>query len=256
MAFNTAVFIAIMIAFAVWSYLRKSIALSGAIAMVIMTTSLAIMESWLVITAMGGMFISSSVLTKWRKEQKQKTTEHILKHYPRNAAQAFANLGVAFIFACMAEGLDNTDLLLFAVGAIAAANSDTWASEIGVLSRTKPKYILSRQFVDAGLSGGVTPLGVFASIFGSAFVAAIFFFFSQRMSLAILVCLAGFVGAIMDSILGELIQVKYKNHLGTFTEINQKGTTAKGWSFVNNDVVNFLCSITGAMTVFLGRLFL
>ncbi|MFM7310962.1 MAG: DUF92 domain-containing protein [Flavobacteriales bacterium] len=244
-----------MIAFAMWSYKRGSVAISGAFAMVIITSVLAILNAWLVISAMGTMFLTSSLLSKWRKDQKQKTTKHIIMHEPRNATQAFANLGVAFVLAFLSGVLNCTDMLFYALGAIAAANADTWASEIGVLSRSKPKYLLSRQVVDAGLSGGVTALGIFASIAGSACIAAIYFLFSHNLTLTLIIWMAGFIGSIMDSLLGELIQVKYKTQSGLVTEIQQQGATFKGMPYVNNDTVNFICSLTGALMGFLGHLF-
>ncbi|MFM7730909.1 MAG: DUF92 domain-containing protein, partial [Flavobacteriales bacterium] len=84
MSLATGVFIAIMVAFAMWSYKRGSVAISGAFAMVMITSVLAILNAWLVISAMGTMFLTSSLLTKWRKNQKQKTTKHIITHEPRN----------------------------------------------------------------------------------------------------------------------------------------------------------------------------
>ena len=51
-------------------------------------------------------------------------------------------------------------LLLLASGALAASTADTWASEVGVYSRRPPVNILTREPMQRGLSGGVSPLGL------------------------------------------------------------------------------------------------
>ena len=115
-------------------------------------------------------FISSSALTRLFGRRKRGLDEKFSKGGQRDAAQVLANGGIAGLF-----------VLLHAVfpaaawpwagfsGALAAVNADTWATELGVLSRAQPMLITTRQPVERGTSGGITRAGTFAS-FGGAFL--------------------------------------------------------------------------------------
>ena len=99
-------------------------------------------------------------------------------------------------------------LLLLASGALAASTADTWASEVGVYSRRPPVNILTREPMQRGLSGGVSPLGLAATVVGavtSALQAMLLFHvfgyailtYPTRSSIA-----CGVVGSLVDSVLG------------------------------------------------------
>src|SRR6185503_19506702 len=70
----------------------------------------------------------------------------------RNAWQVLANGGVAALAALAGSWA------AFA-GALAAATSDTWASEIGRHSRSLPRLISNGTAVPAGTDGGITVRG-------------------------------------------------------------------------------------------------
>jgi len=249
-------FILCMILFSWWSYRKHSVSLSGAIAMMVIIVVLVFIDEWQLIVAMGAMFISSSLLTRWRKDVKSRATDRIIEHHPRTAKQAFANLGVAFLLALTSFLFKMPEWMLMAFGAVAAANADTWASEIGMLSRSQPRYILSRRQVQPGLSGGVTALGVFAALLGAAFIAGIDFLFTQNMKSGALVLCAGFIGSLVDSVLGELMQVKYESKSGFVSELESQDATITGVRWMDNDFVNLVCSASGAICVYLSQLLL
>ncbi|WP_069807690.1 DUF92 domain-containing protein [Vulcanisaeta thermophila] len=114
-----------------------------------------------------------------------------------------------------------TILSTAAVGGIAYSNADTWASEIGVLSRSKPRLLIKPwKTVDPGVSGGVTWLGELSSMGGSAFTALTFlgslYMLRQlnapvtpSLTLAMVVFIMGYLGEVLDSLLGGLLQPKY-----------------------------------------------
>ena len=156
-------------------------------------------------------------------------------------------------------------LLLLASGALAASTADTWASEVGVYSRRPPVNILTREPMQRGLSGGVSPLGLAATVVGavtSAFLAMLLFHaFGYAIPTGpdafffIIAC--GVVGSLVDSVLGVVMQAKYRcpnDAEGGLVETPPCGAQAalvSGYAWVTNDAVNLM---SGIAVVLLGLL--
>ena len=79
----------------------------------------------------------------------------------RTAAQVLANGGVAAIAALLGAWTA-------ALGSLAAATADTWATELGSFARRPPRLITTGQAVPAGTSGGITVLGTAGGVVGAA----------------------------------------------------------------------------------------
>ena len=135
----------------------------------------------------------------------------------RNERQVIANGGIAALAALAGNWL-------WFAGALAAANADTWATEIGRFSPTSPRLITNGARVPAGTDGGMTLLGTTAGIAGAGLIAALSYVFGQRGALAIAV--AGVVGMLVDSLLGATVQGKVR--------------------WMDNDAVNLAATLTGA----------
>ena len=137
---------------------------------------------------------------------------------PRKLRQVLAN-SLPFL-ACAAASAATGDpwLLVVSAGALAACTADTWASEVGVYSKDDPVNILTRQPMQRGLSGGVSPLGLLATVVGSAATAALtLLLFRAFASPApteptafFLIMACGVVGSLVDSVLGARLQAKYR----------------------------------------------
>lgn len=135
----------------------------------------------------------------------------------RNARQVMANGGVAALAALVGNWT-------WFAGAVAAANADTWATEIGSHSPTPPRLITNGTRVAPGTDGGMTLLGTAGGVAGAGFIAGLSYILGQRGALVIAV--AGVVGMLLDSLLGATVQGKVR--------------------WVDNDAVNLAATLAGA----------
>jgi len=157
---------------------------------------------------------------------------------------------------------------------MATVNADTWATELGVLSRARPRLITTGREVEAGTSGGVSRMGTGAALAGAAVIAlfaaganllgAIFggapgsapaplAIAAVVVALLVFTTSAGLLGSLFDSLLGASVQaIYYCDACGKETERYPAhkcgGPTRplRGWRWLDNDWVNFLSSVLGA----------
>ena len=175
-------------------------------------------------------FVSSSLFSVLYKGEK--------RHSNRTYKQVLAN-GLIGVILSILYLVYNDELfkLLYTIS-FAVSTADTWAGEIGKLSKYKPRNIVTWKQTDYGLSGSVTVLGTIASFGGSVFIS-LFLFLNYH------VILWGFLGSIVDSFLGTL-QVKYKvAHGGIVENVIDKQDIEQvlGISWLSNNVVNFTSNV-------------
>lgn len=175
------------------------------------------------------------------------------KGHRRDACQVIANGGVA-AFGLALAGAGWRGGRSAALGALAAAAADTWASEIGVRSPTPPRSIVSRQVVRPGTSGGVTPLGWAAAGAGALVTGAAWTLAGDRRPSTLGVALlAGLAGSLADSLAGATIQAGYQcGHCGQPFEApgqhcGKPTALVRGCAWVTNDVVNLIGTTAGAL---------
>ncbi len=218
------------------SYYTKALTLDGLIAATLLGSSLFGVDPRIFVLLFI-FFASSTLLTKLMKRKKETSFE---KGGARNAMQVLANGFASAVAAALeAKGLSG---LPFAVASIAAATADTWATEIGLLSKSPPVLITSLEPVERGRSGGVTVLGLFASTLASIFIGISALPFGRFMKHAIV---GGLLGSLLDSLLGATLQGLYIcRRCGKLTEkkkhCNLKTKLISGFSWFDNDLVNLL----------------
>lgn len=98
----------------------------------------------------------------------------------------------------------------------AAVAADTFSSELGILSKTKPFLITAPwRTVPPGTNGGVTTTGLAAGMYGSLGISLVAWFLlpfcreweaHDSMRFAISTTFAGIAGTLLDSLLGALFQ--------------------------------------------------
>lgn len=198
-------------------------------------------------------FGSSSLLTRYKESAKIEVAVNFAKGGRRDLAQALANGGVATLAAFIFGLTHNPIGWVALVGALAEANADTWATELGILSKRLPRLISTGREVVAGTSGGITPLGTIAAAVGSGIIGGLAALFRSDWRLLPIGLLAGSIGALFDSLLGATVQGIYYSearHKETEKQIEIDGTPnrlLRGFRFINNEVVNFASTLFVAL---------
>ncbi len=223
-------------------------------------------------------FISSSLLSLYRQQAKEKIAEKFAKGSQRDLGQALANGGLGALLAVGSYFWPHAAWLPAFVGVMATVTADTWATELGVLNPHLPRFITTGQEVPVGTSGGVSPLGLGATAVGALFVGVLMWllrliaevvrqhgwsgeFASQGTWLLPVALVGGIVGSLADSLLGATVQgIYYCDRCGKETErtVHRCGAATRhlrGYTWLNNDLVNLLSSAAGgAVAVLVARL--
>jgi len=213
--------------------------------------------SWAVLLL--AFFISSSALSKAFSRRKTALNEKFSKGSRRDWEQVLANGGLGALLVIIYALFPTQDWLWPAFsGAMAAVNADTWATELGVLSRSLPRLITNGKVVERGTSGGISGLGSLAALAGAlliAFLAVILTPLENSLSFLLAAGLGGLAGSLFDSLLGATIQAIYycqacskETERHPYHSCGNATTLIRGKTWMNNDWVNFACSVVGALT--------
>jgi uncharacterized protein (TIGR00297 family) len=199
-------------------------------------------------------FVASSILSRHRVNTKEARTAAIIaKGGERDAVQVVANGGLFGLAAFASLFFPGPAWSAFGAGALAAATSDTWATEIGILARRSPRSILTGRPVPAGTSGGVSLPGTMAALAGAGFIALSARLVGWSAAAAWGALVGGVVGSTADSLLGATFQARrWCVACATATErathVCGAGTVpAGGVAWLDNDRVNLLSGLIGAV---------
>lgn len=245
------------------AYKKNSLSESGAIAAAIMGGLMYFFGGFVATALLIGFFVSASLLTVLNKSKKKDVVKLNEKGGRRDVFQVFANGGVGLLFAALFYFTKNQLFLVGCAISFGEANADTWASEVGVLSKKLPVSILTGKALMKGMSGGVSILGTFAALAGSTFMAVVFaishiieYGYDKFVIFGFIAAMVlGFFGAIIDSVLGASIQAQYyceeENIITEQSLHNGKpNKLIKGFSFFNNDMINLSSNIISSIMIF------
>jgi uncharacterized protein (TIGR00297 family) len=158
----------------------------------------------------------------------------------RNAIQVFANGGMGMLAALLVPILPEEIVKLCYVLIFATANADTLSSEIGKYFRHRTFDIMRWSVIQPGLSGGVSGIGTLAGAAGAGMMAVLgSWFYAFDGATILIIAILGFVGMLLDSVLGSLLQAKYKVN-GQITENGTAQQLVSGVHGIDNDGVNLL----------------
>jgi uncharacterized membrane protein len=158
-------------------------------------------------------YYTGSKLTKVKEDVKAKLEDNYSKGGQRNYIQVLCNSILATLIALyyiytigeddhisfikseddisyefgditISKNILKSYLICLYVAHYACATADTWASELGILSRRKPRLVttLFIKQVPSGCNGGMSILGTFASAVGGAFIGLIHYLMSFLLS--------------------------------------------------------------------------
>lgn len=149
----------------------------------------------------------------------------------RSASQILANTGVATLGCILFAFLRNSVFLIGAAAALAEAAADTASSEIGEAASERARLITTFRLVAAGTDGGITLSGTLAGAIASLMIAGCCFVTRLIPASALgFVSLAGFVGMLLDSVMGAVLESR---------------------EVLNNDAVNLLGTAFAAIIALL-----
>jgi uncharacterized protein (TIGR00297 family) len=247
------------------AFWRRSLTAGGWLGAVLTGTLTLGFGGWAWGLALVAFFVSSSLLSHYKEQAKQQRAgEKFAKGGQRDLWQTLANGGPAALLALLSGVLGGSPLLLAAfAGVLGTVTADTWATELGVLSRQRPRLVTTGRPVEPGTSGGITLLGSGASAAGALLIGMVLLLvlaIEQALAGALglvwwllpAALLGGVAGSLCDSLLGATVQAIYRYPDGRETErtVARDGTPTtfvRGWRWLNNDMVNLLSSLVGGL---------
>lgn len=235
----------------------KSLTRAGALAALVLGT-VALRCSWGWGAFLILWFALASLLSRVGRQHKARAMRGIVaKGDRRDATQVLANgacFGVAALATLTAASDPRTASLLAiaAVGALAAAGSDTWATELGTLGNSRPRSVRRWRRVPAGTSGAVSLVGTLAAVTGAFVLSALAAALGVIARDGVLAAAAGgFAGATADTLLGAWMQERRwcpSCDMATEQHVHSCGTGTEargGLRAMDNDAVNFACTLVG-----------
>lgn len=233
---------------------RGSLTQTGALWAVIVGTLVFGLGDGIAGLALIAFFLSSTALGKYRRGEKAEASEKVIeKGDRRDGLQVLSNGGPAALFCVLYSLTGKTMYLVGALASLAAANADTWATEIGMLSKSPPRHILTLAAVPAGTSGAISLTGTLGMVAGALFVALLTWLEPLHGTLlrTVLITFGGIFGGWMDSVLGATVQEKrHCIKCGEATEqprhiCGSATLVTEGIAGIDNDTVNALATTLG-----------
>ncbi|MCW5874895.1 MAG: DUF92 domain-containing protein [Anaerolineales bacterium] len=206
-------------------------------------------------------FASSSVLTRLFSRRKKKLAQTYSKGGQRDWAQVLANGSPALLVLALGAAGWLPQYIAWPgfAAALASVTADTWATELGVLSKTQPQLITTGQRVPKGTSGAVSLAGSLAAAGGALLIALVAGVIANGyLTLGVLaaVVLAGILGAHFDSLIGATVQaIYYCPECKKETEQHPTHSCGaatrhlRGWRWMDNDWVNFISAMFGVLVL-------
>ena len=207
-------------------------------------------------------FIVGSLATKLNnKSQKEVSFEKGSSQ--RDSMQALAKAGFASFVAFLTLFYpNNLIILIIVIAALGSALADTMGTEIGIFSKSTPRYVLKPwKILTKGESGAISVIGTLTSLV-TAILYIVFLFGlslldpslheSLPLSFLVIVPVAAVIGMLLDSVLGVKLQEQFicpvcQSKVETKIHCDKETKKFSGYSLFNNDMVNFTATSLGGI---------
>ncbi|MGQ9559461.1 MAG: DUF92 domain-containing protein [Candidatus Oleimicrobiaceae bacterium] len=263
-AFSVGILLALVVALV--SVRVRFLNASGAAVTFVLATLVFGVGRWPFAVPILTFFVLSSLLSRLGERHKRSTVGNAFaKVGPRDFGQVFANGGIAGILLLVWNYSPQPVWYVLYVASLVAVTADTWGTELGVLGRQVPRSVVSWRRLPIGSSGGITLLGTVGGALGAATVAlsAMLIGAPQHTltwtgrALGVM-ALIGVGSSLVDSFLGATVQAQYRcRSCGKITEkrvhCGEATEFQRGLRWVDNDVVNVACAVSGALLAWLCR---
>ncbi|MGB9577187.1 MAG: DUF92 domain-containing protein [Candidatus Micrarchaeia archaeon] len=263
----------VILLLAIFAFKKEMLSESGTLAAIVMGAAIFVLpvppyEGWVWFCLLSLFFLSSSLATRFKAHAKKEVNADFAKGGVRDFAQVAANGAVPLFLAAVYHFYSQPVVFTAFVASLAVVTADTFATEIGVLSKGRPFLVTSFKRVERGCSGAVSLLGSGAGAAASLFIAFSASFllslssvFAGKPELVVpggspafflVVFVAGVAGMFADSLLGATVQVMYFcDSCGKETErkVHKCGRATRflrGAKWFDNDVTNLFSAIIGA----------
>eukprot|EP00899_Mesostigma_viride_P022651 jgi/Mesvir1/3570/Mv12034-RA.1 len=262
-------------AFAFRGYKKRSLSKSGALAAFVVGSTTASCGLRYAATLIV-FYISGSKATTFRSEEKSRIEAGFVAGGQRNWIQVVSNsltgtLLALFLVArvgwngahldCGVDPVATRALAAF-LAHYACCAGDTWASELGILSRSNPRLITTWKLVHRGTNGAISSQGTLLSAMGGGLVGAVFLvtgmltvrvpghtpldasLLMRQWRLLPLGVGVGLLGSLADSLLGATLQFSgfCRNKQKVVSKPGPSVTHISGYNVLNNHAVNLISS--------------
>jgi uncharacterized protein (TIGR00297 family) len=223
-------------ALALHGYYKRSLSLDGAVAAFLLGSIILSQEAYFG-TILFVFYASSSLLTRFGSKSKARFDDY-KQGGQRDAFQVLCN-GLTGLLWCVYHAYYPTSAARLAyLGHFSCCIGDTWSSELGILSLNDPFLITTLASVPKGTNGGVSTLGLLASVMGGTLLGLTAFAFYPVREMIFVGMVAGLGGSLIDSLLGATLQ---KSVTGNITI---------GRDILTNNQVNFISSLLSSICVY------
>ncbi|AEH25376.1 DUF92 domain-containing protein [Pyrococcus yayanosii] len=208
------------------SYRMGALNLWGSLTAVLLGYAVLTLGGFLVFGAMLAFLVMGTAATRFRAREKM--ARGLLDEVQGRGMGNVLGNGLGPVLFLLLEHATSADYGWAAVfSAIATANADTLASEIGKVFGRKPRLITNLRPARPGEEGAISPEGELAALLGALSIGLFALpLTSHDASMLVAVTLGGFAGANVDSLIGAALEKK---------------------GYIGNNGTNFLATLAGGL---------